>query len=132
MTTASSSPKCTARSADATGRHINEAAARDFKHVSLELGRKTPDIVFADADLEAAVNGTVSGIWSGRQGTQGPARPVHRVPAPVHRCIRARHRRHGRLLHLHDIPAEVPGEHSGHPQVDASPSSASSLCSSTC
>ncbi|MEH0574465.1 aldehyde dehydrogenase [Streptomyces sp. B21-108] len=49
---------------DATGRRINESAARDFKHVSLELGGKSPNIVFADADLEAAVNGTVSGIFA--------------------------------------------------------------------
>ncbi|MFI0820073.1 aldehyde dehydrogenase [Streptomyces sp. NPDC021098] len=49
---------------DATGRRINEAAARDFKHVSLELGGKSPNIVFADADLEAAVNGAVSGIFA--------------------------------------------------------------------
>ncbi|MEU6087087.1 aldehyde dehydrogenase family protein [Streptomyces sp. NPDC047085] len=49
---------------DTTGRHINQAAARDFKHVSLELGGKSPNIVFADADLEAAVNGAVSGIFA--------------------------------------------------------------------
>ncbi|MFT4165070.1 MAG: aldehyde dehydrogenase [Microlunatus sp.] len=49
---------------DATGRRINEAAARDFKHVSLELGGKSPNIVFADADLDAAVNGVVSGIFA--------------------------------------------------------------------
>lgn len=49
---------------DATGRHINQAAARDFKHVSLELGGKSPNIVFADADLESAVNGAVSGIFA--------------------------------------------------------------------
>ncbi|MFF5140098.1 aldehyde dehydrogenase [Streptomyces sp. NPDC013157] len=49
---------------DATGRRINEAAARDFKHVSLELGGKSPNIVFADADLDAAVNGAVSGIFA--------------------------------------------------------------------
>ncbi|MEV4734908.1 aldehyde dehydrogenase [Saccharopolyspora sp. NPDC049426] len=49
---------------DATGRRINESAARDFKHVSLELGGKSPNIVFADADLDAAVNGVVSGIFA--------------------------------------------------------------------
>ncbi|MDH6622623.1 acyl-CoA reductase-like NAD-dependent aldehyde dehydrogenase [Streptomyces sp. LBL] len=56
--------KITFTGSDATGRHINEAAARDFKHVSLELGGKSPNIVFADADLEAAVNGAVSGIFA--------------------------------------------------------------------
>ena len=49
---------------DTTGRKINEAAARDLKHVSLELGGKSPNIVFADADLDAAVNGVVSGIFA--------------------------------------------------------------------
>ncbi|MFE7278524.1 aldehyde dehydrogenase [Streptomyces sp. NPDC057623] len=49
---------------DATGRHSNQAAARDFKHVSLELGGKSPNVVFADADLAAAVNGAVSGIFA--------------------------------------------------------------------
>ncbi|WP_246113492.1 aldehyde dehydrogenase [Streptomyces montanus] len=56
--------KITFTGSDATGRHINQAAARDFKHVSLELGGKSPNIVFADADLEAAVNGAVSGIFA--------------------------------------------------------------------
>jgi aldehyde dehydrogenase (NAD+) len=49
---------------DATGRAINELAARNFKHVSLELGGKSPNIVFADARLEDAVNGAVSGIFA--------------------------------------------------------------------
>ncbi|USX56605.1 aldehyde dehydrogenase [Lentzea sp. HUAS12] len=50
--------------ADTTGRQINAAAARDLKPVSLELGGKSPNIVFADADLDAAVNGVVSGIFA--------------------------------------------------------------------
>jgi (Z)-2-((N-methylformamido)methylene)-5-hydroxybutyrolactone dehydrogenase len=49
---------------DATGRVINELAARHFKHVSLELGGKSPNIVFADANLDDAVNGAVSGIFA--------------------------------------------------------------------
>ncbi|MCW2820975.1 MAG: carnitine dehydratase [Marmoricola sp.] len=49
---------------DATGRHINELAARHLKHVSLELGGKSPNIVFEDADLDSAVNGVVSGIFA--------------------------------------------------------------------
>lgn len=49
---------------DVAGRHINEIAARDFKRVSLELGGKSPNIVFADADLEAAVMGAISGIFA--------------------------------------------------------------------
>jgi aldehyde dehydrogenase (NAD+) len=49
---------------DATGRLINEAAARGFKKVGLELGGKSPNIVFEDADLDDAVNGAVSGIFA--------------------------------------------------------------------
>lgn len=56
--------KITFTGSDVTGRRINEAAARDLKHVSLELGGKSPNIVFADADLDAAVNGVVSGIFA--------------------------------------------------------------------
>jgi aldehyde dehydrogenase (NAD+) len=49
---------------DATGRAINEAAAKSFKRVTLELGGKSPNIVFADANIEDAVNGAVSGIFA--------------------------------------------------------------------
>jgi (Z)-2-((N-methylformamido)methylene)-5-hydroxybutyrolactone dehydrogenase len=49
---------------DATGRAINEAAARGFKKVGLELGGKSPNIVFDDANLDDAVNGAVSGIFA--------------------------------------------------------------------
>jgi acyl-CoA reductase-like NAD-dependent aldehyde dehydrogenase len=49
---------------DITGRLVNEQAARLLKHVSLELGGKSPNIVFEDADLESAVNGVVSGIFA--------------------------------------------------------------------
>ena len=49
---------------DATGRLINEQAARHFKHTSMELGGKSPNIVFEDADLEQAVFGAISGIFA--------------------------------------------------------------------
>jgi aminomuconate-semialdehyde/2-hydroxymuconate-6-semialdehyde dehydrogenase len=42
-----------------TGRKVAEAAAPLFKKVSLELGGKNPNIVFADADLDAAISGSV-------------------------------------------------------------------------
>src|SRR5947207_1536576 len=42
-----------------TGRKVAEAAAPLFKKVSLELGGKNPNIVFADADLDAAIAGSV-------------------------------------------------------------------------
>ncbi|OZI15689.1 carnitine dehydratase [Bordetella genomosp. 7] len=56
--------KITFTGSDATGRLINEQAARHFKHVSLELGGKSPNIVFDDANLDDAVNGAVSGIFA--------------------------------------------------------------------
>lgn len=48
---------------DAAGQKINEIAARDFKKVTLELGGKSANIVFDDADLEQAVKGAVAGIF---------------------------------------------------------------------
>jgi len=46
------------------GRRVNETAARDFKHVTLELGGKSPNIVFDDANMEDAVKGAISGIFA--------------------------------------------------------------------
>jgi aldehyde dehydrogenase (NAD+) len=46
------------------GRKINEAAAADFKRVTFELGGKSANIVFADANLDNAVKGAISGIFA--------------------------------------------------------------------
>jgi acyl-CoA reductase-like NAD-dependent aldehyde dehydrogenase len=48
----------------AAGRRIYELAARGLKTVTLELGGKSPNIVFDDADLDQAVKGVVSGIFA--------------------------------------------------------------------
>ncbi len=53
--------------ASVTGRAIMAACSADLKGVSLELGGKSPNVVFADADLDAAVAGTIRGIF-GNQG----------------------------------------------------------------
>lgn len=45
------------------GRIIRKATAGSGKKLSLELGGKSPFIVFADADLDAAVEGLVDSIW---------------------------------------------------------------------
>ena len=45
------------------GKLIVEAAAGNLKKVSLELGGKSPNVVFADADLDAAVIGAANGIF---------------------------------------------------------------------
>jgi betaine-aldehyde dehydrogenase len=48
----------------ATGRTIARVAAEKLMPVTLELGGKSPTIVFADADLEVAINGVLFGIFS--------------------------------------------------------------------
>ncbi|MCP5151596.1 MAG: aldehyde dehydrogenase [Ectothiorhodospiraceae bacterium] len=49
---------------DRTGEHIYATAARGLKRVSLELGGKSPNIVFADCNMDDAVKGAVSGIFA--------------------------------------------------------------------
>ena len=46
----------------ATGRHVQQRAAETLKHVTLELGGKSPTVVFADADLQAAARLTAVGF----------------------------------------------------------------------
>ncbi len=46
-----------------TGSRIMEQAAKNITKVSLELGGKSPNIVFADADLDHAVKGVIFGIF---------------------------------------------------------------------
>jgi aldehyde dehydrogenase (NAD+) len=45
------------------GRAIRRATASSHKRLSLELGGKSPFVVFEDADLDSAVEGLVDGIW---------------------------------------------------------------------
>ena len=45
------------------GRAIRRATAQSHKRLSLELGGKSPFVVFEDADLDSAVEGLVDGIW---------------------------------------------------------------------
>ena len=49
---------------DATGAAVYQTAARGLKPVTMELGGKSANIVFADADLDNAVKGVVSGIFA--------------------------------------------------------------------
>jgi aldehyde dehydrogenase (NAD+)/phenylacetaldehyde dehydrogenase len=49
-----------------TGKKILRAAAGTVKRVSMELGGKSPNIVFADADLDAAARGAFNGIFYGK------------------------------------------------------------------
>ncbi len=50
----------------ATGRQIMSGSAATLKRITLELGGKSPNIVFADADVEAAIRGATTGIFYGK------------------------------------------------------------------
>jgi acyl-CoA reductase-like NAD-dependent aldehyde dehydrogenase len=65
---------------DRTGQAIYEQAARSIKHVTLELGGKSANIVFDDADLDQAVNGVVAGIFAatGQTCIAGSRALIHR------------------------------------------------------
>jgi acyl-CoA reductase-like NAD-dependent aldehyde dehydrogenase len=64
----------------AVGKEIMRVAADTLKGVSLELGGKSPNIVFEDADLDAAARGAFSAIFynSGQTCTAGSRLLVHR------------------------------------------------------
>jgi len=49
-----------------TGKGIMRGAADTVKHITLELGGKSPNIVLADADLNAALRGATTGIFYGK------------------------------------------------------------------
>jgi phenylacetaldehyde dehydrogenase len=55
--------KITFTGENATGQSILEAAKGNMKRLSLELGGKSPSVVFADADLDAAVEGTFGAVY---------------------------------------------------------------------
>ncbi|MFT3819214.1 MAG: aldehyde dehydrogenase family protein [Rubrivivax sp.] len=67
------------------GRAIRRATAGSGKKLSLELGGKSPCLVFADADLDAAVEGLVDGIFfnQGQVCCAGSRLLVHEGTAPV-------------------------------------------------
>jgi aldehyde dehydrogenase (NAD+) len=56
--------KITFTGSTATGTSVMQGAAEHIAEVTLELGGKSPNIVFADADLEAAANGVIAGIFA--------------------------------------------------------------------
>ncbi len=49
-----------------TGKGIMRSAAETLKHITLELGGKSPNIVLPDADVEAAIRGATVGIFYGK------------------------------------------------------------------
>jgi aldehyde dehydrogenase (NAD+) len=50
----------------AVGKEIMRGAADTLKRVTLELGGKSPNIVFSDADIDSAVKGAINGIFYGK------------------------------------------------------------------
>jgi acyl-CoA reductase-like NAD-dependent aldehyde dehydrogenase len=46
------------------GKIISRAASETLKRVTLELGGKSPNLIFADADFESAIDGTCAGIFA--------------------------------------------------------------------
>jgi aldehyde dehydrogenase (NAD+) len=76
----SDTAKVAFRGSELAGQKIYESAARDFKHVSLVLDGKSPNIVFEDADLEAAAVGVIAGILAatGQTCIAGSCLLVHR------------------------------------------------------
>jgi aldehyde dehydrogenase (NAD+) len=65
--------KITFTGSDKTGAKVYETAARTMKRVAMELGGKSPNIVFEDADLDQACVGAVAGIFgaAGQMCTAG-------------------------------------------------------------
>lgn len=62
-----------------TAKHVIKSSAENFAKLSLELGGKSPQIVFEDADLDSALNGIVAGIFaaSGQSCVAGSRLLVH-------------------------------------------------------
>lgn len=50
----------------AVGKEIMRGAADSLKRITLELGGKSPNVVFSDADIDSAVRGAINGIFYGK------------------------------------------------------------------
>jgi aldehyde dehydrogenase (NAD+) len=104
---------------DRTGQGVYEQAARGIKRVTLELGGKSANVVFDDADLDQAVNGVVAGIFAatGQTCIAGSRALIHRpvYNAFVDRLVAlARSARMGNPL---DLATQV-GPITTHPQYE--------------
>lgn len=88
----------------ATGIRVAQAAAANVNRVTLELGGKSPQIVFPDADLDAAANGLVAGVFAatGQSCMAGSRLIVH---ADVHDALVARVADRARAIRLGDPTA---------------------------
>ena len=93
--------KITFTGSSETGRRIIRASADTVKRVTLELGGKSPNIIFADADLDLAVPGSAMGVFnnSGQVCSAGSRLFVER---PVYEEVLARLAAFGRGLRVGD------------------------------
>jgi len=85
----------------AVGRAIQAAAAPRLKRTLLELGGKSPNIVFADADLERALAGAVQ-TWTFHAGQICIAGSRLLVEQPIYEAFTARLAAAGRALRIGD------------------------------
>ena len=85
----------------AAGKAVAKAAAERLARVSLELGGKSPNIIFPDADLDNAVNGVLAGIFAatGQTCLAGSRALVH---ADIHDAFAARLVERTRRIRLGD------------------------------
>jgi hypothetical protein len=72
-----------------SGQRGYESAARGLKRVTLELGGKSPNIVFDDAVIEDAVKGAISGIFAGHAVAMAYARLAYALPLSSMMSVRA-------------------------------------------
>lgn len=85
-----------------TGRVITARSASNLKRLALELGGKSPNVVFADADLDAAAAGVAAGIYTGGAGQACIAGSRILVEAPVYAEFVERLREHAGKLAVGD------------------------------
>ena len=83
------------------GKSIMRAAADTLKKISLELGGKSPNIFFADADFEAAVDGALFGVFL-NQGEVCSAGSRILVERPIYKQVRRGDGREGARHHGSD------------------------------
>jgi acyl-CoA reductase-like NAD-dependent aldehyde dehydrogenase len=102
-----------------TGKVIAAAAARNLTRVSLELGGKSPNVVFEDADLDVAANGAIAGIF-GATGQTCMAGSRLLVQESVHDALLEKIVERTRTIKLGDPMAEDTemGPVSNQPQLD--------------
>src|SRR5918994_2006628 len=85
-----------------TGRTITARSVTNLKRLALELGGKSPNVVFADADLDAAAAGVAAGIYTGGAGQACIAGSRILIEAPIFDEFVERLRDHAEKLAVGD------------------------------